>query len=300
MTYGVIYRITCLATGKCYHGQTINPKERWPHHLRRDSHCLALRNAIEKYGRDNFNFEIVATGSSLEELNALEKDFVRASLSPLGYNLREGGDSRKPSEETRRRLSESGKIAQNRPEVKAKNSLGVKKAMSCPEVKERHRASLKARYARPGERERLGVIVKEIHARPGQREKRCKALQQSWANHTPEERSARIEKARMAKTLEVLAKASKAIKQTWSDPDLRRRQGDRVRISHSTQEIREAKSVRMKKFHSDPENSKRLGEAISRAHNTPEGKYKLARRRRRGESLDVWQERLFQMGVLKA
>jgi hypothetical protein len=281
MTYGVIYRITCLITGKCYHGQTVNPKERWPHHLRKDSHCLALRN-------------------SLEELNTLESGFVKTSLSPLGYNLREGGDSRKPSEETRRRLSESGKIAQNRPEVKAKNSLGVKKAMSCPEVKERHRASLKARYARPGEHERLSLIAKEIHARPGQREKRCKSLQQSWANHTPEERSARIEKARTAKTPEVLDKARKAIKKTWSDPDLRRRQGDRVRISQNTQEIREAKSARMKKFHSDPENKKRLGEAIARAQNTPEGKAKLARRRRRGESLDVWQERLLRMGGLKA
>lgn len=292
MPYGVVYRITCLASGKCYHGQTINPKERWPHHLRANSHCRALRDAIAKHGRANFTFEVVATASSSEELNSLERQFVATSMVPVGYNLNEGGDSRRLSAETRQKISESNKIAQNREDVRARNSLGVQRAMARPEVKERHRASLKAALRQPEQRERMSRQMKEVHSRPELKQKRREALREAWGGLTPEEREARIAKQRAACSPEVRSKIGVASRRTWSDSDRRQRQGERVREAKSTPEAKAAMSSRMKEIHSRPGEKERRGAAISQAHNTTEGKKKLARRRRRNESEEVWRERV--------
>lgn len=54
---------------------------------------------------------------------------------------------------------------------------------------------------------------------------------------------------------------------------------------------------RMKKVHARPGEKKRRGVTISAAHNTPEGKAKLAARRRRGESLEVWKQRIAQQST---
>lgn len=289
--YGVIYRITCLTTGKCYHGQTVNEKERWAHHLRKDSHCRALRSALTKYGSDNFKFEVVATASSAEDLNFLEVLFVKMSLSPRGYNLLEGGGSRRPSVETRKKISESGKVSQNRPEVKAKNSLGVRQAMAKPEVKERHRTSLKEAAARPGERERKSAFMKEVHARPGEKEKRGKAIKVSWAKYTLEEKEARILKQKEGNTPEVLAKLSAASLAKWSNPEYVAKRAENLKGAY-TPEVRARISAASKAAHARPGAKEQRGAAISRAHNTPEGKLKLARRRRSYESMEAWQERL--------
>lgn len=106
-SYGIVYRIECLVNGKRYHGQTVNPKERWPHHFRSDSHCHALRNALTKHGAANFVFLIVEKASSKEELDDLEKKWVATSISPNGYNLKQGGANGRPSVETRQRMSEA-------------------------------------------------------------------------------------------------------------------------------------------------------------------------------------------------
>ena len=291
MSYGVVYRITCLATGKCYHGQTVDPKTRWPAHFRTGSHCHALCSAIAKYGRESFVFEVVAIASCPDELNSLERGFVQTSLSPIGYNLREGGASGRHSAEARAKMSAAQKIAQNLPEVKAKNSLGVKAAMARPEVKERHRAALKARYSDPKERERQSIMMKEVHSRPGESERRSRSLRESWESYSPEERSKRIDNLKRAYTPELRRQISQQVRETWADPVLRETHSKKMRAAW-TPARRAQQSARMKEVHSRPGESERRGALISKAHNTPEGKAKLARRRRRGESIEDWKMRI--------
>ena len=50
---------------------------------------VALKQAIVKYGIENFTKEILCECSSLEEMFAKEKEMV--VISPLSYNLTEGG-----------------------------------------------------------------------------------------------------------------------------------------------------------------------------------------------------------------
>ena len=72
-----IYKIENLINGKVYIGQSVNIKERWNEHklinsrtskeaLKKQKYPLYL--AFEKYGLDNFSFEVIEE-CSIEELN---------------------------------------------------------------------------------------------------------------------------------------------------------------------------------------------------------------------------------------
>lgn len=52
-----IYKITNRINGKSYVGQSINMEKRFKEHLyKQDTY---IDRAIHKYGKDNFNFEIL-------------------------------------------------------------------------------------------------------------------------------------------------------------------------------------------------------------------------------------------------
>lgn len=112
--FGVIYKITNLLDGKVYIGQTIRLPHRMRSHFLKSS-CLYLRNAIHKYGIENFSYEIIAVAHSAEELDRLEVSAMEYfnSLAPNGYNaiIAGYGDRRNTvfSEETCRKISESNK-----------------------------------------------------------------------------------------------------------------------------------------------------------------------------------------------
>ena len=50
-----------------------------------------LRKDVEKYGLENFDFEILDTASTEEELNGKQKEYIKKynSFEPNGYNLPE-------------------------------------------------------------------------------------------------------------------------------------------------------------------------------------------------------------------
>ena len=94
---GIIYLIQNLINNKRYIGQSINTfiyrySSKWwkkvdnPH----------LKNAIQKYGYENFSVQILASEKSKEELNVLEMLYINLYKSDdknFGYNLTNGGAS---------------------------------------------------------------------------------------------------------------------------------------------------------------------------------------------------------------
>ncbi len=110
---GKIYIFTS-PSGKSYVGQTTRDiEERFGEHQEPTSACSAIRNAIQYYGWDSFIADYYECPD--DELNKNEKWMVEllGTLSPGGYNLREGGGSRgKHSEESKQKNREShiGKI----------------------------------------------------------------------------------------------------------------------------------------------------------------------------------------------
>ena len=88
-----IYRILNLFNNKCYIGQTINFRNRINKHkfmLRRNSHSNNfLQNAWNKYGCDNFKFEVI---EECEKEILVEKEeywvnFYNSCNRDCGYNL---------------------------------------------------------------------------------------------------------------------------------------------------------------------------------------------------------------------
>jgi len=88
-----IYKITNNINGKYYIGKSKDIEKRW-NEYKWKVHNIHLKNAIEKYGFENFNFEIIEICST-EDLNVKEKyyiDIFKARDHQIGYNIAVGGD----------------------------------------------------------------------------------------------------------------------------------------------------------------------------------------------------------------
>jgi group I intron endonuclease len=108
-TMGFIYKITNKENGMIYIGQTIQTLEdRWRQHRKKSSTCLYLKRAFEKYGIDNFIFEMICCCHDTD-LDKLEIQYMTEfnSIVPNGYNLREGGNSGRHNEETKKKISDA-------------------------------------------------------------------------------------------------------------------------------------------------------------------------------------------------
>lgn len=121
---GNIYKITNQTNGMIYIGQTVNDiHTRFAEHCKKSSNCRYLKHAIEKYGKDTFKIELLCRCPD-EELDKLEKEYIdkHNSLVPNGYNLKDGGNSSRHNEETKKKISES--LLLNTDRVNARAQLG--------------------------------------------------------------------------------------------------------------------------------------------------------------------------------
>lgn len=85
----IIYKITNLLNGKIYVGKDSKNDPKYY------GSGVFIRRAISKYGIDNFSKEIIQFCDSLDELNEMEKYWIKEldSRNPaIGYNVSEGGD----------------------------------------------------------------------------------------------------------------------------------------------------------------------------------------------------------------
>lgn len=111
--YGCIYTITNKVNNKQYIGQTKakKPKNRFNSHVyeaNTENPSMLISRAIKKYGRDNFNFEIVYYLTENENLTEIEGIYINKynSLHPNGYNLKEIDNSNHVhSKETKDKIS---------------------------------------------------------------------------------------------------------------------------------------------------------------------------------------------------
>ena len=87
-----VYRITNKINNKKYIGITNNYKRRFKEHILKKT-SSAIHKAIIKYGEENFIFEIIYTGLSVEESCEKEIELIQKenTLVPYGYNIAKGG-----------------------------------------------------------------------------------------------------------------------------------------------------------------------------------------------------------------
>ena len=90
-----IYKVTNTINGKIYIGKTSRFKERKRRHERcyKKEDCRFHR-AIQYYGKERFNWEIIDKTDNVKKANELEKFYINEynSYHPDGYNMTKGGD----------------------------------------------------------------------------------------------------------------------------------------------------------------------------------------------------------------
>lgn len=105
-----VYKHTNKINGKIYIGQTCQkPEKRW-NNGEGYKDCTYFYSAIQTYGWDNFDHEILFEGLTLEEANVKEKELIAKYTSnnkEYGYNLMDGGFNSSPNEVTKKRMSEA-------------------------------------------------------------------------------------------------------------------------------------------------------------------------------------------------
>ena len=156
--YGYIYKTTNRLNGRFYIGQ-----KKGPLNNNYFGSGKALRNAVNKYGTDSFQVQILDTAYSREDLDRIEISAIKNARELFGngvlYNISDGGEGRrspmpdsakikisqamkgrKTSDETRRklRLANLGK----------KHSEESKKRMSIAHSGFRHTEEFKQRMSR--------------------------------------------------------------------------------------------------------------------------------------------------------
>ena len=148
-----LYCHTNKVNGKRYFGITgVNPKRRWAagHGYSTSRH---FRHAIEKYGWDSFEHEIIAEGLTKQEACEMEREYIErynTTDERYGYNLSQGGQGgrlgTKQTDEWKAKMSELRKGRVLTEEHKRKLSEAAKGRKFSDE----HRAKLRdAKVGRP-------------------------------------------------------------------------------------------------------------------------------------------------------
>lgn len=86
-----IYKITNTINNKIYIGQTVGIKRRFNNHKNNKKSVISM--AINKYGINNFTFEIIDKAETVKESDTLEIKYINQfnTISPNGYNIANGG-----------------------------------------------------------------------------------------------------------------------------------------------------------------------------------------------------------------
>lgn len=163
--YGFIYITTNNINGKQYIGQ----KKYYGNYENYLGSGIALKNAIAKYGKENFSREIIEECKTKEELDEQEKYWIKyydATNSDNFYNITGGGDGgfgsgknspwygKHLSKETKEKLSEAKK-GKNNPFYGKTHTDEVKKKLSESSSKLRHSQETK---------DKISKHLKENHA----------------------------------------------------------------------------------------------------------------------------------------
>lgn len=132
-----VYKHTC-PNGKVYIGITSqDPHQRWQGG-RGYKHSAHFHSAIQKYGWENMNHEILFANLSREEAEAKEVELIKYHKSNdrrYGYNIADGGLAHTQTEETKQKIREKKKIISA--ETRAKLSKSLKGKAKPKELRER-------------------------------------------------------------------------------------------------------------------------------------------------------------------
>ena len=251
-SYGCVYHVRNLRTGKGYVGQHNNAatvERRWNAHLieARAGSPYPFHRALRKYGVAGFSWEVIWRGSVLN-LNKMETQFIK-DLSTLvatgaGYNLTTGGRTRwKFSKQTRLRIAASTKIRFTDEDERRKLSVASS-----------------SRYCNVQEREKTSQAVSNyFSSNPKAAELSSVTAKKTWARY----RSAGLHtRAKgVPKPTEQTEKAKATRAERYEDPATR----ENLRLAQRARFADTEKAARHKAVFQDPSVRRAMSEAAKAA-----------------------------------
>lgn len=126
-TYCVYAHINKI-NGKIYIGQTIhgdNPVKRWGHNGVYYKTQPYFYHAIQKWGWDGFDHEVIANHLTAKEADEFEKLLIKklnTTDNNFGYNLATGGKSCEMTEETKKKISDASRATWKNEDIKKRAS----------------------------------------------------------------------------------------------------------------------------------------------------------------------------------
>ena len=127
----ILYEHRNKINGKRYIGITNNKTKRWYGKGKNYEGCPYFFAAIQKYGWDNFEHNVLIYDLTREEASRLEKHYIKTLKTcdkAFGYNLAEGGVNaptmlgKHHSKETKRKMSEAQRGKKQTEEQKRRHS----------------------------------------------------------------------------------------------------------------------------------------------------------------------------------
>lgn len=169
-SFGIIYCYINEINSKCYVGQTVDFEKRKREHLYRAKnsiHNMCFYNAIRKYGIDNFRWEILCECNSKEELNEMEKYYIKLynTKAPNGYNLTDGGEGMfgfKHTDKAKKKMSESHVGIKRTDETKKKISETCKGNKHTDDTKKKISESKRGHSVSINTRKKISKTLKEV------------------------------------------------------------------------------------------------------------------------------------------
>jgi group I intron endonuclease len=224
------YIITNKQNGKAYVGITTRKiARRWYEHCYVGNSCGQLLNkAINKYGIDAFEIQVVASAKTIPDLKELEKQLIvqYQTKVPNGYNLTDGGDGLtgyRHTEEQKKRYGDAKRGTVHSTETKQK-------------MKDAHLGENNHFYGKSHSEETKQRISATKQANPTRywlgkqrNEETCKKISESLTGqlgrpHTEESKKkislAHIGKKQGSPSLETRLKLSLATKKVWEQRKL--------------------------------------------------------------------------------
>ena len=175
---GYVYKITNTVNNKSYIGISIHEptKGRIRKHLTGHGNRY-LANAINKYGKDAFTYEVLEANVFDEFLPDLEVAYIANfnTVAPHGYNLTSGGEvSKTLSKETRRKISEGNKGKPISAETRRKISEGNKGKPISAETRRKISEAKKGKPRSEETRRKVSEALKGKKGKPHSAETRRK------------------------------------------------------------------------------------------------------------------------------
>ena len=124
-----LYRIINKINGKIYIGQTVQPDKRWWQHRHDAANpTQTIHYAINKYGANSFEFEVIASCKNQDDANWTEEELIKQYDSLVkngkGYNISLGGAVAPKSEEWKQSMRDwhTSLTQEERAEISRKQS----------------------------------------------------------------------------------------------------------------------------------------------------------------------------------